>query len=110
MTSVPLPICSRAQFQAALSEALGVAADLVRSAPSFAPYQTIEAQVGAMGRWTADGREPTADERASITIGLVILRELDPQPDATMYAKQELLRACHHYFRVWPAEGRPPYG
>jgi hypothetical protein len=109
MPSVPLPISSRNDFQAALAEAIAVVGDLVRAAPRFEPYQEIEMQLDAMRRWTADGREPTPDERASINIGLVIIRELDPQPDPPTYAKYELLRACHHYFRQWPPDGQPPY-
>ena len=94
MASVPLPIRSRKDFQAALAEAIGVVAELVRAAPRFEPYLEIEMQLDAMRRWTADGREPLPDERKSVTIGLVIIRELDPQPDAETYEKHELLRAC----------------
>jgi hypothetical protein len=109
MASVPLPITSRHDFQLALDEALVKIGELVRHAPKFQPYQEIEIQLDAMKRWTANGREPTEDERKSINIGLTIIRELDPQPDLDMYERQELFKACHHYFRQWPADGDPPY-
>jgi hypothetical protein len=109
MASVPIPITSRADFQRALDEALHEIGDLVKKAPKLAPYEEIEMQLDAMKRWTANGREPTKDERTSITIGLLVIRELDPEPDLETYEKQELFKACHHYFREWPVDGKPPY-
>ncbi len=109
MASVPIPISSRADFQLALDDAFVAIREWIAKAPRFQTYQEIEVQLGAMKRWTANGRAPTEDERKSITIGPLVLRELDPEPDLDTYEKQEILKACHYYFREWPPEGKPPY-
>ena len=75
MASVPLPIRSRKDFQAALAEAIGVVAELVRAAPRFEPYLEIEMQLDAMRRWTADGREPLPVVRVVALAVLPVLVE-----------------------------------
>jgi hypothetical protein len=95
-------IQSRADFHRVLSVAVRQLSDRMRKTPRFAPYENIELQLDAMRRWTADGRTPTEDERQSIDIGLIAVRELEP---ADTDEDEEFITNLHElnfYFENWP--------
>ena len=43
--------------------------------------EVIDTQLDAMQRWTANGREPAADERKTISVGVIAARNLDAEGD-----------------------------
>ena len=47
-----------------------------KAQPDSPLIDTIDTQLDAMERWTAAGREPAEDERKTISIGLIAVREL----------------------------------
>jgi hypothetical protein len=65
--------------------------------------QRIQKELGAMKRWTANGRTPTDVERYSIDIGLTAVREFDGATDKLAEFAQRLC-ALNNYFEAWPTD------
>ncbi|HEY4015790.1 MAG TPA: immunity protein Tsi6 family protein [Polyangiaceae bacterium] len=102
-------ITSRAEFQRRLDRALVDAATLLARSPNFDPYQQIELQLRTLKQWTQNGREPTPEERKRITIGRIMAREFDPQPEGWLQTIMDNLYDIQGYVTVWPPEGEAPY-
>jgi Tse6 toxin immunity protein Tsi6 len=102
-------ITSRREFQQRLDRALADMKALLAKTPRFEPYETVEWQLDELKRWTANARELTKDERDQISIGVVVVREFDPQPDVPLYETMENLHDIQGYVRIWPPDGEPPY-
>ncbi len=102
-------ITSRAEFQARLDKGLADMARLLQRSPGHPPYEEVEAQLRGLKQWTASGREPTPDERKKITIGLLVIRQFDPQPELWLYEIMENLNEIQGYVRIWPPDGEAPY-
>jgi hypothetical protein len=93
-------IQGRADFFQLLGELLPRARDLLRATPEFGPYSSIVRQLEAISEWTSNGREPTRDERAKITIGRIIAREFEPaDPNEDEYGDK--LSQLGFYFAHW---------
>jgi hypothetical protein len=99
-----LPLRTRKDFFEVLNETARDAERLASQAPDFEPYQQIVEQLRAMQQWTAGGRTPTATERDSTSLGLIAIRELDPQPEGFMASFIPRLHELDGYFREWPAD------
>ncbi len=95
-------IQSRAEFFDVLDRTLDDARRRLAATPRLPAYQSLVAQLEAMKAWTANGREPTPDERGKIRIGLLAIRELDPEPEGEEAAFIDALHALNGYFRRWP--------
>src|SRR5262249_22018456 len=52
--------------------------------PAYPVWGLLQRQLHAMREWTANGRDPTPDQRQRISIGLVAARELEPTQDDAM--------------------------
>ena len=91
---------SRAGFFDALDRAIVDSRQLV-GAPPFPPLESIIVQLQYMKLWTANGREPTREERRSITIGRIVVRELEPAATDELYAYGELIHELSFYFKLW---------
>jgi hypothetical protein len=102
-------ITSRKELQERIERAVADLAALLGRSPGFTPYEDVERQLRLLERWTAGGREPTDDEREQIRIGLIVVREFDPQPEMWLYDIMQNLHAIQGYVRVWPPDGEPPY-
>jgi hypothetical protein len=77
---------------------------LLGSAPLDEALEVIDTQLDAMSRWVAGGREPTADERSSINIGLVAVRELATTDDNEISVLASWLSELNNYFEDWPTD------
>lgn len=99
-----LPIRTRQEFFEVLEETRTEAERLAASAPGFRAFEVILEQLEAMQGWTAGGRAPTDEERESINIGLIAVRDLDPEPDAAMADFIQRLHELNGYFAEWPAD------
>lgn len=97
-------IDSRADFHRVLGEAQKMIGDLLRANPKFPPFEVIDTELDAMWRWTQNDREPTEDERKSIDIGLIAVRELDNSGDENIEALVSKLHALNNYFEDWPTD------
>src|SRR5262245_54389344 len=99
-----LPLQTRKDFFDALQETASDATRLSQQSPGFEPFEMIEQQLRAMQQWTAGGRTPTPAERDSISIGLIAVRELDPEPEGFMADFIARLHELNGYFSEWPAD------
>lgn len=95
-------IDTRKAFFDVLDQTRADADALVQKVNGFPPYQSILAQLDAMKAMTANGRTPTEDERDSISIGLIAVRELEPVDDEQMADFVHRLHELNGYFREWP--------
>ncbi|MDQ3367464.1 MAG: hypothetical protein M3680_18750 [Myxococcota bacterium] len=95
---------SRADFFRVLDEARQIASRMLEVQPKNGLIASIATQLAAMQRWSADGRDPLADERKTITIGLLAVRQLDAdrQDEAGELARK--LTILHNYFDEWPSD------
>ena len=76
---------------------------ILASSPDYEVMLRIEKELAAMKQWTDEGREPTQDERQSIDVGLIAVRELEGGP----YELQQLadkLHVLNAYFEDWPTD------
>jgi Tsi6 len=98
-------INSRADFFAMLDDAIEVTAAMLAHSPSSPVPLSASKQLAAIKQWTANGREPTLDERYRITIGVMAARELDDysRPDDSPLTRyQHKLSAINNYVEGWP--------
>jgi hypothetical protein len=103
MAGVYGEIDSRADFHRVLGEATDIVRGILAQSPNDDVMLRIQMELEAMGKWTADGREPSQDERTIIDIGLVAVRELDGAPGVG----QDFLDKLHvlnSYFEDWPTD------
>jgi hypothetical protein len=97
-----LPLDNRKDFFEVLEQTRIEAEALAQRVPGFPPYRSITRQLEAMQSMTANGRTPTEDERDSISIGLIAVRELEPPKDEAMGDFIDRLHELNGYFREWP--------
>jgi Tsi6 len=97
-----LPLTTRDDFFEVLEATLAEARQLAAKTPGFPPYQAIAEQLEAMQSFTAGGRTPTDRERDSISVGLIAVRELDPELGPEMADFIDRLHELNGYFREWP--------
>jgi hypothetical protein len=97
-------INSRDDFYRVLGEAQAFSSGLMRKAPQDDTYENIDTQLDAMWRWTANGRDPSEDERQGIDIALHAVRELQPTDDPAMEEYVQKLYALNNYFEDWPSD------
>jgi hypothetical protein len=103
MACVHGEINSRADFHRVLGEATDVVRGFLAQSPNDDVMLRIQTETEAMKDWTTGGCEPTQDERSSIDIGLVAVRELDGAPGVG----QDFLEKLHimnSYIEDWPTD------
>lgn len=96
-------INSRLDFSQTLSAALGYTKKRLSREPDDPVIVVINKQLKAMERWTRNGREPTKEERESINIGLIAVRELDGNDDEEEVFVEHL-HELNNYFEDWPSD------
>ena len=62
----------------------------------------IAGQLAAIKSWTENGRTPTDEERGKVSIGLIAIRELDPQESPEEGDYVDRLHMINGYLRRWP--------
>ncbi|MDI1484108.1 immunity protein Tsi6 family protein [Polyangium sp. y55x31] len=96
------PLDNRKDFFDVLAQTQIEAEARFQGAPRSVTYESIARQLAAMQSMTAKGRTPTEDERESITIGLLAVRELEPTQDPDLADFIERLHELNGYFTAWP--------
>lgn len=102
-------IRTRAEFFDVLDRTIEAARRRAASSPLWTD-NSIEAQLRAMAEWTAAGRTPTLEERDRIHIGLIAIREFDPEPEGEDADYIECLIQLAGYFDEWPDDPAPAAG
>ena len=97
-----LPLTNRADFFEVLERTHLEVEAVVANGRGIGFMHSIANQLAAMKSQTANGRNPTEDERDAITIGLIAVRELEPAVDETMDDLIGRLHELNGYFREWP--------
>jgi hypothetical protein len=94
-------IQDRADFFHVLDDAIADTRRLGGGPPLRPPLESILYQLEMMTVWTRNGRQPTKDERRSISIGELVVRELEPaaRDDLDEYMKH--LYELTFYFKLW---------
>ena len=95
-------INGRADFFLQLTQAQREVSMLVQRLPFEAPLKAVEHQLASIAEWTANGRTPTAQERKSVTIGLLMFKEYDTSDDDGIYDVRSKLSSIDAYFKFWP--------
>ena len=70
-------IQGRDDFFRLLPELLQQVRELEQRTPDYLVFVSIRRQLEAIELWTANGREPTREERRSISVGRLAARELE---------------------------------
>ncbi len=96
-------IDSRVNFDRLLGDAVDLVQKILAQTPEDELQQLIFEELNAMHRWSANGREPTDQERGSINIGLLAARGLS---NATGEKEKlvQMLFALNNYFEDWPSD------
>jgi hypothetical protein len=105
-SALPTPeIRNHADFFDMLARTTTEIDGLVAREPAYPVWALLQRQLQAMRAWTTDGKDPTAEQRVRVSIGLVAARELEPAPDAVMENLVTRLHLLNYYWRRWPAVG-----
>lgn len=92
-------------FFTVLHESMALTRKYMDLHPDNSVYGDAEVQLDQMIRWTADGGQPTAEQRESIYIGSVAFSHLRDRSDPEKYAYATRLMELNAYFDLdWPAE------
>lgn len=95
-------IQGRADFQPLLDHLIQETKKLLPAKVGERPaIESIVRQLDAIRRWTANDRDPTVDERKSISLGKVVVRELEPAPDKDIAVLNEQLLELADYVKRW---------
>ena len=97
-------IQNRADFHTVLAELIDETRKLVAGSPGFPPYGVILRQLEAIDRWTSTGLDPSKDDRKSIDMGLVIVRELEPAADPVAYRFNARVSELGWYLKHWRSD------
>lgn len=91
-------ITSRDEFVQILAITTDEIDGLAARQPAYPPWKSLQKQLHAMTQWLAAGG-PTPEQRASISIGLVTVRELEPA--ASTPAMDDLINRLHRLNYAW---------
>jgi hypothetical protein len=97
-------IASRGMFRQRLDEVLDLAGKCLRKYPGGSAFQSIHAQLEAMKRATAAGRDPQPAERRGFDAGLLAIRELEGVPDDDVGELADSIHAVVAFYEDWPTD------
>lgn len=106
MAGVYGEINSRQDFFRVLGEAIRAAKALLARDPQNDTIETIDTELDAIQRWTAQGAKPTKADRDSIDMGLRASRELEPATDKDVYEFVQKIYALQSYIEDWPSDDK----
>jgi hypothetical protein len=91
---------NRGDFFTALARARQGLSARAAAEPKYALWAMMVRQLDAMAEWTADGRIPTDAERDRISVGTLVVRELEPIEEIELYKLGQDLHELQYYFQV----------
>lgn len=96
-------IASREAFKKDLVRALDLNDALLKKYPGNPTFQSIALQLAEMQR-TTQTRDPSEDERESIDVGLVFVRELEGWQDPDVSDLGQLIHPLASFYEDWPTD------
>ncbi len=96
-------IASRDAFRKKLDGAIGLTKKLLTKYPGHPAFESIAMQLAEMQR-TTHGRDPSEDERASIDVGLVAVRELDGFREEDVSTLDQAIHPLAAFYEDWPTD------
>lgn len=97
-------ITSRDEFFRTLAATAAELDDLVAQTPTYTTWRLLQEQLRAMTHWSAQG-DPTPEQRARVSIGLVAARELEPPATPEMGDLINRLHMLNYAWKHWPPGG-----
>ncbi|MBZ0121889.1 MAG: hypothetical protein K8H88_33155 [Sandaracinaceae bacterium] len=99
-------IQGRSDFFQVLDWLIAKASDLhANDGPAMdALWVPLERQLSAMKRWTDGGRQPTKDERKSITAGRILSREFEIAGTPDIQDFVDRFHELIYYFKHWKSD------
>ena len=94
-------IRTRGDFMRVLAEELVRARRLESEVPGLPVFSSLRRQLEAITQWTTDGRQPTKEERVSIQMGPLIVRELTPAPTDELEEFGGKIHELEFYLKHW---------
>ncbi|MFO0647173.1 MAG: hypothetical protein U0326_13110 [Polyangiales bacterium] len=91
---------NRDDFFTALARARAGLMARAAADPQYALWPMMIRQLDAMAQWTANGRIPTTEERDRISVGTLVVRELEPIEEIELYKLGQDLHELQYYFQV----------
>jgi hypothetical protein len=92
---------TRAEFFPALDKAIQQSVDLLQAMPDYGQIESILSQLEMIRVWTANGRQPTKDERRKPQIDVILDREFASAPNDQLAAWADLAGDVAAYFTWW---------
>jgi hypothetical protein len=94
-------IASRDEFSSKLNATSDEIDGLVASEPGYPVWREIQEQLHAMKQWSAQG-DPTLEQRARVSIGLLAARELEPAATPELGDLIDRLHKLNYAWKHWP--------
>ncbi|MFT3770237.1 MAG: hypothetical protein QM820_32815 [Minicystis sp.] len=94
---------SRRAFFEELARTTAEIEGLAAREPNYPVWGSILRQLRAMAEWTANGKDPTPQQRGAVSIGLICARELEPTQGPQLDALCPRLHLLNAYWREWPS-------
>lgn len=98
-------INSRDDFFRMLAATTAEIDGLVAREPTYPVWGLLQRQLHAMREWSANGIEPTPEQRERVWIGLAAERELEPPANEAMQDLITRLHLLNDHWRRWPSVG-----
>lgn len=96
---------SRAAFRARVAELVKTSAAMAKKHADLGdPISAIHEELQAMQRATANGRDPSQDEREGLESGLIAIRELEGAPDEDVTDLADAIHPVVAFFEDWPTD------
>ena len=95
-------INSRTDFFRRLGQAQQEIRKVLSRLPNEPTLLSVKKQLDAIGKWTANGRRPTVDERKSLDMALRMFREFETTDDVEIHRLRKTVSGVNHYVLFWP--------
>jgi hypothetical protein len=95
-------INGRTDFFRELATAKKDCEKLIQKLPFEDTLRSVQMQLEAIERWTANGRTPTPAERKSLDMSLRMFREYETTDDVEIADLRDEVSGLHSYVEEWP--------
>lgn len=97
-------IQSRADFFRVLDESITETSQKIAANPDWTILEVFMQQLLFMRATTSGGRKPTFEERKKITIGTILIREMESPPDYEWDDYKTKLSNLGFYYKLWQTD------